>query len=173
MGILPSRPRHQRVAGRPLTIHSSRAHIRAAPECTPSAIFALSHRPAAGRLNSGVRCHQNFSMEIKNMRLLFVSLTAATLLASCSSGAPLSESECRTMADKEAAHMSSMIGNHPNLKQSRVASELPNSFQRIADMGVPQCVAGKSFQRSDYECVMGADDQSEVGECLTAAHRRS
>ena len=38
-----------------LTIHSSRAHIRAAPDCTPSAIFALSRRPAAGRLNSGVR----------------------------------------------------------------------------------------------------------------------
>ena len=38
-----------------LTIHSSRAHIRAAPKCTPSAIFTLSRRPAAGRLNSGVR----------------------------------------------------------------------------------------------------------------------
>ena len=40
---------------RALTIHSSRTRIRAAPECTPSAIFALSRRPAAGRLNSGVR----------------------------------------------------------------------------------------------------------------------
>jgi hypothetical protein len=37
-----------------LTIRSSRTHIRAAPKCAPSAIFALSRRPAAGRLNSGV-----------------------------------------------------------------------------------------------------------------------
>ncbi|WP_368566291.1 hypothetical protein [Pseudoxanthomonas sp. UTMC 1351] len=37
---------------------SSRTHIRAAPECTPSAIFARSRRPAAGRLNSGVMPHE-------------------------------------------------------------------------------------------------------------------
>lgn len=48
-------------SARGLTVHSSRAHIRAAPKRTPSAIFALSRRPAVGRLNSGVRPHERKS----------------------------------------------------------------------------------------------------------------
>lgn len=46
---------------RGLTIHSSRARIRAAPKCMPSATFALSRRADAGRLNSGVSSTHTFS----------------------------------------------------------------------------------------------------------------
>lgn len=101
------------------------------------------------------------------------AIASTALLVSCGSSTPLTESECRTMTDKEASYMASLIDDYPSLEQSRVATELPDSFKRIAEMGITQCVAGKSFNRSDYECVVTANSKTEVGECLTSAHERS
>jgi hypothetical protein len=87
------------------------------------------------------------------------------LIASCSSNkSPLSESECKTIADKEAEYISGKFAKFP---------EMQASFLRLAESRAAQCAAGDSFNRADYECIMSASGDSEIDKCLRTAAERS
>jgi len=97
-------------------------------------------------------------------KIHFLSLLLITL-ASCSSNkSPLSESECKTLADKEATHLASRFERFPDMKAGVL---------RLADSRAEQCAAGGSFDREDYECVVSANSDSSMDKCLSNAAKRS
>lgn len=89
----------------------------------------------------------------------FIGICGVSIvLLSCSSNkAPLTHSECETLAQKEAANLASRFNQFPEMKKSLL---------RLGDSRSAQCAAGKVFDREDYKCVMAADGNSEMEKCL-------
>jgi hypothetical protein len=99
---------------------------------------------------------------MKNVLLICL---LSIVIASCSSNkSPLSESECKTITDKEAQHLAGKFAKFPDMQ----ASVLKLSESRAA-----QCAAGESFNRADYDCIMSASGDSEIDKCLRAAAKGS
>ena len=86
-------------------------------------------------------------------------------IASCSSNkAPLSESECKAITDKEARYLAGKFADYPGMQAA---------ILNMADSRSAQCAAGNSFNRVDYECTMNASDDSQIDKCLRTAAKRS
>lgn len=77
-------------------------------------------------------------------------LMSSLLLTSCRNDGLLTASECRTMA----AYAQSELG------------------QPVSDADVARCVAGRSYTRADYRCVMTAIDETATVRCLAVAGQR-
>lgn len=99
------------------------------------------------------------------MRIIhFFSLLLVALTSCNSNKSPLSESECKTLTDKEATHLASRFERFPDMKAGLL---------HLADSRAEQCAAGESFDREDYECVISADNDSSMDKCLNNAAKKS
>jgi hypothetical protein len=45
-------------------------------------------------------------------------------------------------------------------------------FRKNADDGIARCVAGKTYRRSDYKCMMKANDPDAIGKCISEVSKR-
>ena len=97
-------------------------------------------------------------------KTLLISLLPFSI-ASCSSNkAPLSESECKAIVDKEVQHLADKFAKFP---------EMQAPILKLADSRAARCAAGDSFNRADYKCIMGVSGDSEIDKCLRTATKRS
>ena len=98
------------------------------------------------------------------MKLHVLAVFASVFVASCG-GKPLTEIECRTLANKEIdfAVSKAPAGDAESLR-AFLASK--------ADEGNAQCMAGKTYRRSDYKCMIKAVDANEIGECIKKVNKR-
>lgn len=89
---------------------------------------------------------------------------ASVLLASCSSR-PLTETECQSVTDKEIEYAVARVSPDE-------AEDMREHFRKNADDGVARCVAGKTYRRSDYKCMMKANDPDAIGKCISEVSKR-
>lgn len=97
---------------------------------------------------------------MKTNILVSVSLVLLTL-AACSSK-PLSETECRELIQKE---IDFAISKAPPDEADSMRSFLSDSIEG----GVARCVTGKTYNRSDYKCMVSAKSPAEIGVCIQEA----
>jgi hypothetical protein len=99
--------------------------------------------------------------------LLPFAACAVLLLSGCDSAAsgPLSDSECREMAQREIdLAMSAM----PDPDRAGV-----REMMEQANASSPQrCLAGESWQREDYQCAQAASTHAAFGECMRVVIER-
>jgi hypothetical protein len=93
---------------------------------------------------------------------LYVLLASLLLVTSCG-GKPLTSAECTTLRDKEIAHISSLLPVD--------APTLQKALNDNAERGLAKCAAGDGYNRGDYNCIMAAHDQMEIGQCMTEARK--
>lgn len=98
------------------------------------------------------------------MKLHTLAVFASVFIADCGSK-PLIETECQTLANKEIDFAVSKVpeGDAESLK-AFLASR--------ANDGNAQCMAGKTYSRSDYKCMIKAADANEIGECIRRVNKR-
>jgi hypothetical protein len=94
-------------------------------------------------------------------RWLAQSMAVALLLTSCGAK-PLTETECASLAMKQAEFV---IADAPPEARSTVTEVLSGDMDAV----VARCAAGKIYKRKDYNCVVSAADQGELGKCLREA----
>mgnify|MGYP006909084987 CR=1 FL=1 len=94
-------------------------------------------------------------------------ILAALMMVSvvgCSSK-PLTEAECQTVANKEIDFAMSKA-------PPGSAEDLRAVLTKRAEDSNPQCMAGKSYSRSDYRCMVRANDSDSIGECIAKVNKR-
>jgi hypothetical protein len=80
--------------------------------------------------------------------LRFYPVVFASLLFLCScSSKPLTESECRSLAEKEIDFAVSKL-------PPREAESMRNFFSTKVDEGTKRCLSGKTYDRRDYQCMV-------------------
>ena len=84
------------------------------------------------------------------------------LLAGCSR--PLTESECGAMGQKEIDY--AMEGH-----SGADADTLRKDIEAIRKGRAARCLAGKTYDRRDYMCMMAAHSHSETSQCLFEANK--
>lgn len=87
----------------------------------------------------------------------------ALFLAACSSK-PLTETECKMLTNIEVNFATEGAGED--------AEDMKRFLADAAEGAVAKCVAGKTYNRSDYTCLTGAKTRSDKGECFSAATAR-
>lgn len=92
----------------------------------------------------------------------FVSVSLALLLLTACSSKPLSETECRMLVQKE---IDFAISKAPPDEADSMRSFLSDSIEG----GVARCVTGKTYNRSDYKCIVSAKSPDEIGVCIQEA----
>lgn len=98
------------------------------------------------------------------MKQWLFAVAACALLAACSSR-PLSETECQAIGDKEIQFAVSKVPPDD-------ADGFREHLRKSADEGTAQCLAGKTYRRSDYKCMMKANDTESIGQCISAVNKR-
>lgn len=98
------------------------------------------------------------------MKLQILVLLMLASVAACSSK-PLSEAECQTVANKE---IDFAVSKAP----PGSAEDLRAYLAKNADENNPQCMAGKTYRRSDYRCMVKANDPESIGKCIAAVNKR-
>jgi small lipoprotein (TIGR04454 family) len=89
---------------------------------------------------------------------------ASVLLASCSSR-PLTEAECQAIGDKEIQYAVARVSPDE-------AEVMREHLRKSADDGVAHCVAGKTYRRSDFKCMMKANEPDAIGKCISEVSKR-
>lgn len=85
------------------------------------------------------------------------------LLTACDSK-PLTETECQTLTNMELDFATEGAGED--------AESMRDFLARGAEAGTAKCVAGKTYDRSDYKCLLRASNRSEKNECFSEATAR-
>lgn len=98
------------------------------------------------------------------MKLHALAVFASVFIAACGSK-PLTETECRTLANREIDFAMSKV-------PAGDAESLKTFLASKADDGNAQCMAGKTYSRSDYKCMIKADDANEISECINRVNKR-
>lgn len=98
------------------------------------------------------------------MKLHTLAVFASVFIVACGSK-PLTETECQTLANKEIDFAVSKVpaGDAESLK-AFLASR--------ADESNAQCMAGKTYRRSDYRCMTKANDPESIGKCIAKVNKR-
>lgn len=91
-------------------------------------------------------------------------VSASVLLAACSSR-PLSETECQSIGDKEIQYAVARVSPDE-------ADDMREHLRKNADEGTAQCMAGKTYRRSDFKCMMKANDPESIGKCISVVNKR-
>jgi len=99
------------------------------------------------------------------MRSWLLILLVATILPGCGSSA-LTETECRTIQDKELAYLSA------NFAQAGKSLDKSWAKDKI-DRGIAKCLSGSIYTRKDYECMISARTNEQMSLCLATAHERA
>lgn len=98
------------------------------------------------------------------MKLHTFAVFASVCIAACGSK-PLTEAECQALASKES-----------DFAVSKVPAGDAESFKAFlssrADDGNAQCMAGKTYSRSDYKCMIKAANPNEISECIKRVNKR-
>lgn len=84
-------------------------------------------------------------------------------LSACDSK-PLTEMECKTLTNMEIDFATEGAGED--------AESMRKFFAKSAEAGTAKCIAGKTYSRSDYKCMIRAASRSEKNECLSAVTAR-
>ncbi|MFA6232498.1 MAG: hypothetical protein WC617_20370 [Rhodanobacter sp.] len=98
------------------------------------------------------------------MKQVTLAALMVVSVAGCSSK-PLTEAECRTVANKEIEFATSKA-------PSGAAEDLRDFLAKRADENNPQCMAGKTYSRSDYRCMVRANDPDSIGKCIAKVSKR-
>ncbi|MGA0588490.1 hypothetical protein ACO2Q2_15390 [Dyella sp. KRB-257] len=98
------------------------------------------------------------------MKLHLLAALPVTFIAGCSQR-PLTEAECQTLADKEIEFALSKA-------PAEEVEDLRAFLSSVAEGGTARCMAGETYRRSDYRCMVKADDANEIGECVNKVSRR-
>lgn len=99
------------------------------------------------------------------MKHSFIVCSLSISLLSCSSDSnPLTDIECKAVADKEAAHLAKRFDKFPEMRAGILG---------LAESRAAQCLEGKAFDRQDYKCVMDASSDSDMDGCLKMEARNS
>ena len=98
------------------------------------------------------------------MKQWFFLVGSGILLASCSSRPP-TEAECQVVSDKEIQYA---VAHFPPEDAESLRERL---LENAAD-GMARCTAGKTYKRSDYECLQKADTTESIGKCIAAVSKR-
>ncbi|MGO4503604.1 MULTISPECIES: hypothetical protein [unclassified Dyella] len=98
------------------------------------------------------------------MKHWFCLIVASVLLASCS-WRPLSEVECQQMTDKEIEYA---VARAPAAEAESLREHLLGN----ADAGLKRCMKGATYRRSDYRCMMRANEPERVGKCISVVSER-
>lgn len=98
------------------------------------------------------------------MKPMILAALMAVSVVSCSSK-PLTEAECQTVANKEIDFAMSKA-------PPGEAEEFRAFLAKRADESNQQCMAGKTYSRSDYRCMVKADDPENIGKCIAAVNER-
>lgn len=104
------------------------------------------------------------------MRTLFIALALSSLPACTNATDPLSERECRSIADRQAFYMLAISGDNFDALDSVSKRD---DFKDLSDMAFAQCTSLKVLNRADYQCVMAATLPSDAGMCIAAAYQRT
>lgn len=92
-------------------------------------------------------------------RAIFLAFCCAAL-AACNRGSsgsgPLVESECREIQQKA----NDLVTAHTGIDVASV------DIGPSDDESIDRCVAGQTFDREDYECMMAASSTSDMNECM-------
>jgi hypothetical protein len=97
------------------------------------------------------------------MRPNYLLATSILLLCSCDSK-PLTDSECRTLAEDEIEFA---VSEFPRDDAHSLRAALSESI----DAGIRRCTSGKTYNRGDYKCMVSANNPSEIGKCIDEANR--
>lgn len=98
------------------------------------------------------------------MKLHILAVLVSVLVTACGSK-PLTEAECQTLANKE---IDFAVSQAP----AGAAESVRDFLASKADEGNAQCMAGKTYSRSDYKCMVKAGDTDEIGECIKDVNKR-
>lgn len=90
-------------------------------------------------------------------------ISFALLLSACDSK-PLTEMECKTLTDMEIDFATEVAGED--------AESMRKFLTNAAEAGTARCMAGKTYSRDDYKCMLRATSRSEKNECLSAVSAR-
>lgn len=90
-------------------------------------------------------------------------LSFVLLLCACDSK-PLTQMECDTLTHMEIDFATEGAGKD--------AESMRKSLTDGAEAGTAKCVAGKTYSRSDYKCMLRAKSRTEKNECLSAVAAR-
>lgn len=97
------------------------------------------------------------------MKSIILAALMVVSVVGCSSK-PLTEAECRTLANKEIDFAVSKVS-------SSEAEDLRAFLEKDADDNT-QCIAGKTYSRSDYRCMVKAGDSESIGKCIAKVNKR-
>lgn len=89
---------------------------------------------------------------------------SAVFLVACSSK-PLTEAECQQISEKEIQFAVSHV-------HADSAKSLREHLEKSVASGNEQCIAGKTYRRSDYRCMVKASDPESISECLADVNKR-
>lgn len=96
---------------------------------------------------------------IRTVAVCFIALS----LTACNSK-PLTEAECKELTNMELNFATEGAGED--------SEDMKRFLTEAVEDGVARCVAGKTYNRSDYKCLMSATSRSDKGECFSAATAR-
>ena len=101
--------------------------------------------------------------KIVNRSIMFAIFSV--VFSSCTSrDLPLTDAECKSVTDKEAAHLAGRFDRFPEMKEKILS---------MANNRAAQCSSGKVFDREDYDCVMTANRDAQITQCLRDAAKKS
>jgi small lipoprotein (TIGR04454 family) len=98
------------------------------------------------------------------LRMLTVTVLASALVASCGSK-PLTEFECQALANKE---IDFAVSKAP----PEEAEDLRAFLEKNMDDNNQQCMKGRTYHRSDYRCMVEANDLPSIGKCIAGVNKR-
>jgi len=98
------------------------------------------------------------------MKQWLFAVASCALLASCSSRPP-TEAECQSISDKEIEYALARVSPDE-------ADDMREHLRKNAEDGIAQCVSGKTYQRSDFKCMMKANDPESIGKCISVVNKR-
>lgn len=78
---------------------------------------------------------------------------------------PLSEAECQTLADKEIEFALSKA-------PAEEVEALRAFLEERSNTSNQQCMAGQTYHRSDYRCMVKANDPTSIGKCIASVNKR-
>ncbi|TBR36048.1 MULTISPECIES: hypothetical protein [Dyella] len=98
------------------------------------------------------------------MKSWLLLMAACVSLTACSSR-PLTEAECRLVSEKEIDYAVSKV-------PPADADDMREHLLKAVDGSLDRCMSGKTYNRSEYKCMMKAKDSEAIEKCLAVVGKR-
>ena len=113
---------------------------------------------------SGIRMHaeggKRFTYQGKSAMKVSVAFAFALLLTACNS--KLTEAECAVMANREIQYI---VQDLP----AEEAEATKAFFAPSLRQGIDKCLAGETYKRKNYDCIVESNNNAETAECFAGA----